>query len=231
MNTPLFNSEVAALYSELERIRFDTEETEFTFVKRITSENGWRIKYAERVLVEYRRFVVFVLLKFYTHTPSDAVDQVWHLHLVYSRSYWEELCGRFLQKQLHHQPMDGAGKDREVFYAQYNKTLVCYRETFGEDAPNDIWPQAAERVSEIARFQRVDMKDYNSKMSRCKAFVLISAVLLFFINNAVGGSTFFAFFSALLYTMFLNIVFGVNTIETGEVSSGSSCGGGCGGGG
>ena len=25
-------------------------------------------------------------------TPSDEIDQVWHLHLTYTQSYWIDLC-------------------------------------------------------------------------------------------------------------------------------------------
>jgi hypothetical protein len=29
-------------------------------------------------------------------TPSEQVDQVWHLHLTYTRSYWDEFCPNVL---------------------------------------------------------------------------------------------------------------------------------------
>ena len=32
--------------------------------------------------------------------PSDEVDQAWHLHLVYTRSYWGEFCPNVLGKPL-----------------------------------------------------------------------------------------------------------------------------------
>ncbi|HEY6530073.1 MAG TPA: hypothetical protein VIZ65_15390, partial [Cellvibrionaceae bacterium] len=176
MNTRLFSSEANGLYSELDRVQFDAEGAELTFVQRLTSENGWRIKYTERVLVEYRRFLILVKLTEASLSPSDAVDQAWHLHLLYSQSYWDELCAQFLQKPLHHQPMNKAGKDKELFYAQYGRTLVRYREVFGENPPEDIWPRERKKIAN-ARFQRIDMNDYNSKISYCKFFAFAGAVI------------------------------------------------------
>lgn len=40
-------------------------------------------------------------------TPSDEVDQAWHLHLTYSRSYWDEFCGAVLEEVVHHDPTRG----------------------------------------------------------------------------------------------------------------------------
>lgn len=40
-------------------------------------------------------------------TPSQDVDEVWHVHLTYLRDYWDVWCGRVLQRRLHHDPTEG----------------------------------------------------------------------------------------------------------------------------
>ena len=73
-------------------------------------------------------------------TPSDTVDQAWHLHLIYTRHYWEELCGKILGLQLHHEPSAGGAVESSKFERQYEQTIESYQAAFGEAPPADIWP-------------------------------------------------------------------------------------------
>ena len=68
----------------------------FSFAARLARENGWTVAYAERVIVEYKRFCFLAVTGTASATPSDAVDQAWHLHLTYSRDYWERFCPKVL---------------------------------------------------------------------------------------------------------------------------------------
>ncbi|MEZ6192343.1 MAG: hypothetical protein R3C45_13785 [Phycisphaerales bacterium] len=45
---------------------------------------------------EYRRFCYLAIAAGHTVTPSDEVDQAWHLHLLYTRDYWEDFCPNVL---------------------------------------------------------------------------------------------------------------------------------------
>lgn len=93
INTAL-TPEAYALYRRIADLPFDVPDTEFTFVKRLAQENAWTEAYAERVLEEYRRFLVLTGLSESPISPSDAVDQVWHLHLTYQNSsnVWTPSC-------------------------------------------------------------------------------------------------------------------------------------------
>ena len=74
----------------LERIlaySFDEEEEAYPFAARLARENDWSRDFADRVIAEYRRFAFLALAADHPVTPSDQVDQVWHLHLLYTRSY------------------------------------------------------------------------------------------------------------------------------------------------
>lgn len=114
------------------------------FVERLARENGWTRDYAERVVHEYRRFVYLAATGETPVTPSKEVDAAWHLHLTYTRSYWKRLCDEVLGKPLHHEPTRGGHDEHVRFVAQYEATLARYAETFGEMAPEDIWPSAEE---------------------------------------------------------------------------------------
>lgn len=115
------------------------------FSRRLAIENGWTRRYALRAIEEYKRFIFLACTSGQSVTPSEAVDQVWHLHLVYTRSYWEDLCGQILDRPLHHHPTEGGEAEHNRYHNQYSQTLACYTATFGQKPPQDIWLPVKER--------------------------------------------------------------------------------------
>ncbi|WP_421854660.1 glycine-rich domain-containing protein [Novosphingobium sp.] len=118
---------------------------DLSFVQRLARENGWTDAHAARVFEEYRRFLYLAVTAPHPVTPSDAVDQAWHLHLTYTRDYWERLCPEVLGRALHHGPTMGGRAEGERFFEQYALTLRSYEAAFGP-APADIWPDARRRL-------------------------------------------------------------------------------------
>jgi uncharacterized protein (TIGR04222 family) len=89
-------------------------------------------------------------------TPSEQVDQAWHLHLTYTKSYWERFCPDVLGMPLHHNPTQGGSAEQDKFVLWYNKTLESYRWFFREQPPADVWPDAMTRFGEDVAFCRVN---------------------------------------------------------------------------
>lgn len=128
-----------------------------TFADRLARENRWSLSHAERVIGEYKRFCFLALTAGGEVTPSDAVDQAWHLHLTYSRDYWQVFCPDVLGAELHHGPTRGGPDERGRFYRQYAETLAAYEHAFGHPPPADIWPSAARRFCVDPRGVRVNL--------------------------------------------------------------------------
>ncbi len=116
-----------------------------SFTRRLARENLWSMAYAEAVVQEYRRFCYLACVSGGKITPSDAVDQAWHLHLTHSRDYWEQFCPDVLRRSLHHGPSDGTAADAARFARQYADTLALYAASFGHAAPASIWPLPDDR--------------------------------------------------------------------------------------
>lgn len=127
----------------------------FPFSARLARENGWTRGFAERVMEEYRRFLYLAMTAGHPVSPSVQVDQAWHQHLTYTRSYWDELCGRVLGRPLHHEPTKGGSAEGDKFAGWYARTLDSYRAAFGAEPPRDIWPTPAERFAREARIVQV----------------------------------------------------------------------------
>ena len=158
MNSANWTSEQRELWARL--CAFDLDETgaSLDFSRRLARENGWTHSFARRVVEEYKRFLFLAQCAGHPVTPSDEVDQAWHLHLVYTRSYWNELCAEVLRAPLHHGPTRGGAKEGAKFGQWYAQTRASYARFFGEDAPLDIWPDAAIRFGEAPHFRRVNAR-------------------------------------------------------------------------
>ncbi len=148
MNAPLASSLARTehpLWQALSAYEVGPADADFTFTARLARENGWTAAHAARVFEEYRRFLFLAITAGHEVTPSDAVDQAWHLHLTYTRDYWERLCPDVLGARLHHGPTKGGRAEASRYFEQYAQTLRSYEAAFGP-APGDIWPGAKQRL-------------------------------------------------------------------------------------
>ena len=147
-----------ALWQRIEAFALDEPTAAFPFSHRLARDNGWSREQAQRVVAEYKRFVLLAMIAGHPVTPSDQVDQAWHLHLTYTRSYWEDFCGKLLPRPLHHEPTRGGSREGRKFDDWYGRTLASYRRCFGSEPPADIWPPAAIRFGEDVQFVRVNRR-------------------------------------------------------------------------
>ena len=159
-NSLSMTTEQQQLYEQIKAFRFDDDTAVFPFASRLARDNGWSKGYTTRVISEYRKFAFLAVAAGHPVTPSDQVDQAWHLHLLYTRSYWNRFCKETLGKPLHHGPTKGGGEEREKFNEWYGKTRESYRRFFGEDPPDDIWPEAKIRFGADIHYQRVNTQRF-----------------------------------------------------------------------
>lgn len=143
------------LWKKIKAFEIDDPDSSMTFTDRLARENGWTLEFALRAVEEYKKFIFLVGVIKHPLTPSDEVDQVWHLHLLYTQSYWDDLCEGVLKRKIHHGPTKGI-EERGKFTDWYAKTKESYGELFGSPPPEDIWPSSKIRFGEI-NFQRVNM--------------------------------------------------------------------------
>jgi len=148
-----------SLWTKINDFQLDMPETKFTFSDRVARENGWTKDYTQRVIQEYRKFIYLCCVSDEGVTPSDPVDQVWHLHLTYTKSYWIEFCQDTLGKQIHHNPTKGGKEEAKKFNNYYSRLKDIYRYHFDKEPPADIWHTNEIRFSDID-FQRVNLKRY-----------------------------------------------------------------------
>lgn len=95
------------------------------------ARTGLTRHHVDQIVQEYRRFIE--LAKNHKVSPSHAVDEFWHFHILNTRDYID-FCDRYVGRYLHHTPSTSPMKD------QYCETLQLYYDVFSETPPPSIWP-------------------------------------------------------------------------------------------
>lgn len=152
-------SQQAQLWQNVQNFQLDDPEVDFTFSERLARENGWTKVYTERVIIEYKKFIFLCCISLDGVTPSDPVDQAWHLHLTYTQSYWTGLCRNVLGQEIHHNPTRGGKAEAGEFNGYYTRTQQLYMQFFNIAPPDDIWQNNITRFTDI-NFQRVNITRY-----------------------------------------------------------------------
>ena len=138
------NLEEQLLWNAILDFNIDDPTASYTFTDRLCKENGWSMEYALRAILEYKKFMLLICVSDVPQAPSDQVDQVWHLHLLYTQSYWISFCKNVLKKDIHHNPTTGS-EPQGTFKELYDATLQLYALKFGEEPPKDIWPSPQDK--------------------------------------------------------------------------------------
>ena len=246
------------LYERIQGFSLDELDAELPFSQRLANDKGWSLEYTLRVIAEYKKFAFLAVAAGHPVTPSEQIDQVWHLHLTYTRSYWDKFCSEILQTPLHHDPTRGGEAEEQKFEDWYAKTLESYERFFGERPPAEIW-SASDNLNGDFPFLRVNVRDnwVLSKLQVRRGLTVSVAILLTLILgnyyvrssenniNPVGGFLLVGFVVAVVFGCIGFLVGIVDLIKNpsrpripmgdGCIGVGSGCsswgdsGGGCGG--
>lgn len=197
------------------------------FAKKLATENTWQEPFVQDAIREYKRFIYLMAISPSKVAPSEIIDIVWHLHLTFTKNYWDDLCGQIVKKPLHHNPGNGSDQDQQELQDAYQLTLSLYRKEFDEEPPARFWPQPGEPggTHEIRTFNP-------------KHYLLVPRKLFHLLAIAGFGLVLVCGTSKLSYSapfMGLGAIFMVSGLALGprglDIGLGGSCaGGGCGGG-
>jgi uncharacterized protein (TIGR04222 family) len=127
------------------------------FVEKLMRLQGWTPAQACSAIEEYRRFCFLACAEGSVAAPSEQVDQVWHLHLTFTRDYWDGWCRDVLRAPLHHEPSRGGAIELARYRQHYADTLARYERWFGAP-PESFWPGTYERFRRPSRLRFVDLE-------------------------------------------------------------------------
>ena len=147
-----------ALWQAINAYEIDAADAALPFSRRLARDNNWSHSFALAAIADYKRFIYLICTSGTVLTPSEEIDAVWHLHLLYTRDYWDRFCGETLKRKIHHGPTRGGAAEADTYLTCYRRTLTLYEEVFGPPPPA-LWPDAATRFSPPQR-QSVDMSTH-----------------------------------------------------------------------
>jgi hypothetical protein len=216
-----------ALLEKIMSFQIDSEGDVLPFSARLRRENLWNKEYADRCMTEYKRFLYLMATSQHEITPSDQVDQVWHLHLLYTKSYWIDLCEKTMGCKIHHKPTKGGGSELARFKIQYQNTLDLYFEVFGSEPPSDIWPHLEDRFKNADSFVRTNKARYwlLKKPSEWMVAVLVGSLLMVACTQTDTESDFWLFVK---WAVGIFALYKIIKWLWGSNGKGSGCGGGTG---
>jgi hypothetical protein len=193
------------------------------FEEVLAERNGWPVRFAERVADEYFGFLYLAATAGFEVTPSETVDQAWHLHLEWPH-YRDVLCDRLLTRPLDHRPGTGEPAEEERYRRQYEETLALYERTFAKSPPTDIWPNAIAEGLEEEERQR-----FGEEARRLGRRAALGSLMGSIAALAFGATMLAVFLAGIAAIFFLA---GHAVASTGRARGSGGCGGGgCGGGG
>src|SRR4051812_26985521 len=96
-----------ALWQAINAYDLDAADAALPFSHRLARETGWSLAFSKAAIADYKRFIYLICVADRMLTPSDVIDEVWHLHLIYTQDYWDRFCAETLKRKIHHGPTQG----------------------------------------------------------------------------------------------------------------------------
>lgn len=150
----IMNEKYRDLWEKIARFELDDPQASTTFSDKLSHEQRWTKAFTYQAISEYKRFMFLCVILPHGASPSKVVDEVWHMHLTYTKSYWIDFCRDTLGKDIHHIPSTG-GKEQQAKHEDwYEDTLLQYVRYFGEEAPKHIWPRLSDPVLIVPKVSR-----------------------------------------------------------------------------
>lgn len=229
------------LWNRLQEFSLDKANVNFPFSKKLAKEENWTEDFTAKAIEEYKKFVYLCCILPNGASPSEIVDKVWHMHLIYTQNYWEEFCPNILQQKLHHHPSNGGQNENEKHKHWFSETLINYEKIFQEIPPHEVW------------FTKKDQP--KRKKLWLNSFKILSILPVFFILSSCSDGidnllTVISIVGSFIFVIIflMSKIFGEDnnkdrhkndngssgscggsSSSCSSSSCGSSCGGGCGG--
>lgn len=227
------------LWNRIQSFSIDASNVDFPFSKKLAREENWTEIFAKKAIEEYKKFVYLCCILPNGASPSEIVDKVWHMHLVYTQNYWEEFCPNILQQKLHHHPSTGGSNEKTKHKNWFEDTLKNYGEIFQQEPPEEIWKPLKKKNSEnwMKRLRFLPILIIPLNLISCSESSMSTFATLFCIGLFIGLFLIIRFITSITNDSSgkndknNDVSGGSSCSGSSSCSGGSSCGSGCGGGG
>jgi hypothetical protein len=133
------------LWQRIQGFEIDNPNDTFPFSARLARDGDWSPEKARVAIEEYKRFIYLSCVAAAPLAPPKAVSQVWHCHILDTRSYWTDLCEGVLGRPIHHDPAERSAARAYHPLDLYAEARSLYEREFGCTPPVEFWPPVCER--------------------------------------------------------------------------------------
>jgi len=187
------------LWQRIQSFLLDDPNAALPFSRRLCREQRWGPAFAAGAIEEYKKFIFLCCIHPQGASPSAVIDRVWHLHLIYTKNYWDDFCSKTLQRQVHHHPDTGGPAENERHALWRQDTLLRYEQVFSVKPSLRYWsekqPATAVSISKLSRQLRsriflISLLTGMVMLAGCKSpgLSLLFIPLILFIAIARAGS-------------------------------------------
>ncbi|WP_107669050.1 hypothetical protein [Cyanothece sp. BG0011] len=185
----MLSSSQQELYDRIQAFSLDEGNEKYSYTQRLMRENNWNLDYTKRVIQEYKKFIFLAVISSASLTPSKIIDKAWHLHLIYTDSYWNQFCPHILGCSLHHYPSHGGEEELEKYHHDYQKTIAIYQEYFGYLPPDDIWCYQTRRSKQNTLLFATKNTLKKSWKQKLTVFILLCIAMVFLSPTSQATTT------------------------------------------
>jgi uncharacterized protein (TIGR04222 family) len=130
------------LWQKIAYYDLDDPKSAHPFSKKLMHEQKLTSTLTQRTIAEYKKFIFLVLVEPQGASPSQKVDEVWHLHITFTKNY-ADFCEQIAGNFIHHNPSKGGAEEVNRHALWYKDTLIAYVRHFDAPPPPDIWDYPA----------------------------------------------------------------------------------------
>jgi hypothetical protein len=181
------------LWEQIQKFNLDDPTSSYPFSQKLADHNNWSSSFTKQAIAEYKKFIYLCCISPTGASPSQVVDEVWHLHLTYTDNYWNKFCKQTLQKEIHHHPSKGGITEKEKHHSWYDETLQLYSKEFSNTPPLSIWPTTEDA--------EIDEPIYEKKFFRLTLFIFLAVFSTFIIATKMytaSGQDFLVYYPILV---------------------------------
>ena len=106
----------------------------------LIQRKGMSPDYVQEMAKEYRRYIGIIAANPHLKFPvSEAVDEMWHTHILFTKDYrhmGDEVCGQYIG----HYPVMSQEERISLLPDYVEQTLGQYEALYGEKPPGKWWP-------------------------------------------------------------------------------------------
>lgn len=191
----------AELWKKIQAFSFDDPSDVYGFTLRLANENLWTRDFTHKAIEEYKRFMYLATISETMVSPSHIIDQVWHLHLIYTKSY-DNFCD-ILGKKIQHVPATHNPKEGRIFIDARQRTNDIYQSEFGEQ-PVEFWMNREMTDSLCLRKSKYKLRSFIIVGILCLAALLLPlyfALRLLYVQ--IGSANFITGYLVLIGVVFI----------------------------